>query len=116
MLVTAKDPNVDELKNLSVQAWNNITDIHDKKKTTDQLAFEEKYRGYLALVEKDDLKAYYIFKGLSEKSIEYARDSDILFYLDVAQKKVQEKTFFIDETLELENFEQENNVYFIHQH
>ena len=114
MLVTAKDPNVDELKNLSVQAWNNITDIHDKKKTTDQLAFEEKYRGYLALVEKDDLKAYYIFKGLSEKSIEYARDSDILFYLDVAQKKVQEKTFFIDETLELENFEQENNVYFIH--
>lgn len=114
VLVTAKDPNVDELKRISVEAWNNITEIHNKKKTTEQLAFEEKYRGYLALVEKDDLKAYYIFKGLSERSAEYARDSDVLFYLDVAQKNVQEKSFFIDETLELENFEQENNVYFIH--
>lgn len=114
MLVTPKDPNVDELKNISVQAWNNISDIHDKRKTTDQLAFEEKYRGYLALVEKDDLKAYYIFKGLSERSLEYSRDSDVLFYLDIAQQKVLEKTFFIDETLEMENFEQENNVYFVH--
>lgn len=110
--ITAKDPNEDELKTLSRQAWANLTEVHNNAKTAQQLEFQEKYRGYVALVEKDDLKAYYIFKKLSENSLEGAKDPDVIFYLDVAQKRVEEKTFFIDETLELENFEDENNVYF----
>lgn len=110
--VTAKDPNESELKSLSVKAWANLTEVHNRKKTPEQMEFEEKYRGYVALVEKDELKAYYIFKKLSESNSEGARDPDVLFYLDIAQKKVEEKTFFIDETLELESFEEENNVYF----
>lgn len=114
MLLTSKDPNAQELRSISAQAWNSISAIHDKKKTTDQLAFEEKYKGYVALTENNDLKAYYIFKGLSERSDEFARDSEVVFYLDIAQKRVLEKSFFIDETLELNNFEQENNVHFIH--
>lgn len=110
--VTPKDPNEAELKSLSVKAWSNLTEVHNRRKTPDQLEFEEKYRGYVALVEKDELKAYYIFKKLSESKTDASKDPDVIFYLDVAQKKVEEKTFFIDETLELENFEEENNVYF----
>lgn len=112
LFVTSKDPNLAELKDISTQAWNNLSQLHKQAKTKEQRLFEEKYRGYVALVEKDDLKAYYIFKGLSDSSAEYARDPDVVFYLDIAQKRVEEKTFFVDETLELENFEDENNVYF----
>lgn len=116
VLATSKDPNQQELRNISTNAWNNITQIHELKQTEEQKIFSEKYRGYKALIEKDDLKAYYIFKALSESSVEVSRDSDVIFFLDVAQKRVEEKTFFIDETLELENFEDQNNIYFTYIH
>lgn len=111
-LTTPKDPNQDELKEISYKAWDNIQEIHNNKKTQSQIDFEEKYRGYLALVEEDDLKAYYIFHNLSAKSLELSKDSDVVFYLDVAKKRVEQKYFFVDETLELSTFETANDIYF----
>lgn len=111
-LTTSKDPNVDELKTISNKAWNNIQEIHNTKKTEDQINFEEKYRGYVALMEEDDLRAYYIFRHLSESSEKLSKDPDVVFYLGIAKTKVEEKFFFVDETLELSNFETANDVYY----
>lgn len=111
-LTSSKDPNLSELKQLSAKAWNNITQVHKNSKTEAQLDYAEKCEAYMALIQGDDLKAYYLFSRLSNKSLELSRDPDVVFYLDVSKKSVEEKYFFIDETLELASFETANDVYF----
>lgn len=113
-LATPKDSNLEGLKKLSTASWNNLTEYHNLAKTEGQLAFEKKYQGYLALVEKDDLKAYYIFRELYMSSREFQSDPDVVFYLNVAENRINERYFFIDETMELESFENANDVYFAH--
>jgi len=113
-LTSSKDPNLAELKQLSAKAWNNITEVHNTSKTQAQLDYAEKCEAYMALIQGDDIKAYYLFSRLSNKSLELSRDPDVVFYLDVSKKSVEEKYFFIDETLELASFESANNVYFIY--
>ena len=73
--------------------------------------YEEKYEGYKALMNKDDVQAYYIFRQLSEDS-EMKHDSDVLFYYEVARERIEQKYFFIDETFELKSFETANDVYY----
>ncbi|MCI5607723.1 MAG: hypothetical protein SOT46_08415 [Treponema sp.] len=111
-LLTSKDPNGDKLKQLSTAAWNNLTENHLPGKNEYQKNFDKKYEGYLALVKKDDLKAYYIFKELYETSLELSKDPDVIFYLTIAENRVREKFFFIDETFEMESFEAYNDIYF----
>lgn len=111
-LASPKDPNLKALQVLSTNSWNNLTQLHKLSKSEDQLIFEKKYQGYLALVQKDDLKAYYIFRELFLTSRELQRDPDVKFYLDVAENRLQNKYFFIDETIELDSFENANDVYF----
>lgn len=111
-LATPKDPNLEELKKISMTAWNNLTEYHNLAKTEDQMIFDKKYEGYLALVEKDDLKAYYIFRELYQSSREFQSDPDVIFYLQIAENRINERCFFIDETFELESFENVNDVYF----
>lgn len=114
-LTSSKDPNLSELKQLSARAWNNITQVHNNKKTQAQIDYAQKVEAYTALIQGDDIKAYYLFSKLSNQSIELSRDPDVIFYLDVAKKSVEEKYFFIDETLELASFESANNVYFTYE-
>ena len=111
-LATPKDPNFEELKKLSTSAWNNLTEYHNLAKTEGQLIFEKKYQGYLALVQKDDLKAYYIFRELYQSSREMQSDPDVVFYLQIAENRINERCFFVDETFELKSFESSNDVYF----
>ncbi len=111
-LATPKDPNLEDLKRISTAAWNNLTEYHDLSKTANQLIFEKKYQGYLALVQKDDLKAYYIFRELYQSSREMQSDPDVVFYLEIAEKRISERSFFVDETFELKSFESANDVYF----
>ncbi len=111
-LATPKDPNLEELKKLSTAAWNNLTEYHNLAKTEGQLLFERKYEGYLALVEKDDLKAYYIFRELYQSSREMQSDPDVVFYLQIAENRINERSFFVDETFELKSFESANDIYF----
>ena len=114
-LATPKDPNLEELKKLSTSAWNNLTEYHDLAKTEGQLTFEKKYQGYLALVQKDDLKAYYIFRELYQSSHEMQSDPDVVFYLQIAENRINERSFFVDETFELKSFESANDVYFAYE-
>ena len=111
-LATPKDPNLEELKKLSTAAWNNLTEYHNLAKSEGQLVFEKKYEGYLALVQKDDLKAYYIFRELYLSSREMQSDPDVVFYLEIAENRINERSFFVDETFELKSFESANDVYF----
>ena len=115
-LATSKDPNLEELKKLSTAAWNNLTEYHDLAKTEGQLTFEKKYQGYLALVQKDDLKAYYIFRELYQSSREMQSDPDVVFYLQIAENRINERSFFVDETFELKSFESANDVYFAYEY
>ena len=111
-LCTSKDPNYEELRMLSSQAWNNITKEKNLNKTEAQQIFQKKYEGYLALVQDDDLRAYYLFRNLYKSSVEMQKDADVIFYLDVAANRLLEKYFFIDETFELKSFETSNDVCF----
>ena len=115
-LATPKDPNLEELKKLSTSAWNNLTEYHDLAKTEGQLTFQKKYQGYLALVQKDDLKAYYIFRELYQSSREMQSDPDVVFYLQIAENRINERSFFVDETFELKSFESANDVYFTYEY
>lgn len=111
-LSTPKDPNVAELTNLATDAWNKIKTEHDLSKNEDQKFFDAKFRGYLALVKNDDLTAYYIFRDLYLSSREYSTDPDVLFYLNVAEKRIDERCFFDDEVFQLKSFENVNDVCF----
>lgn len=111
-LATPKDPNLDSLKQLSASAWNNITQQHNLTLTEEQKIFNQKYEGYLALVERDDLKAYYIFRNLYFTSHLLQIDPEVNFYLDVAENRVTQRYFFVDETFELKSFESANDVCF----
>ena len=111
-LATPKDPNLEDLKKISNSAWNNLSEYHNLEKNEEQQIFDKKYEGYLALVQKDDLKAYYLFKQLYVSSRQMQSDPDVKFYLEIAENRVNEKSFFIDETFELESFENANDIYF----
>ena len=115
-LATPKDPNLEELKKISTASWNNLTEYHNLAKSEGQLLFERKYEGYLALVQKDDLKAYYIFRELYQSSREMQSDPDVVFYLEIAENRINERSFFVDETFELKSFESANDVYFSYEY
>lgn len=116
-LASSKDPNVQKLKDISAESWNNLTELHSISKTEVQEIFNQKYKGFVALMEDDDLQAYYIFRYLDETYPELKKDNDVQFYFNVARERVEQKYFFIDETFELETFEDVNDVYFsfVHQ-
>lgn len=113
---TPKDPNLEDIKRLQTEAWNKLGECLVLKKTEEQIIFERKYEGYLALLEKNDLKAYYIFNELANSSRELSTDPDVTFYLEIAENRVKEKYFFIDETFELETFEDANDIYFAYKY
>lgn len=113
---TEKDPNYIDIKHLRIDAWNKITEEHNLKKSESELIYERKYEGYLALMEGNDLRAYYIFNELANSTRDLSIDPDVTFYLDVAEKQVKEKYFFIDETFELQTLESANDVYFSYEY
>ena len=115
-LTDPKNPNLDELRDISAKAWNNITQQHKQVSGVEYDIYDLKYKGYMALVNKNDLEAYYIFRGLLETYPDTARDSDVTFYLEVATDRIEQEYFFVDETLELSSFESSNDVYFAYTH
>ncbi|MCR4743414.1 MAG: hypothetical protein K5866_11165 [Treponema sp.] len=111
-LASPKDPNLTTLQSISTSSWNNLSELHKVTKTEEQKIFARKYEGYLALVENDDLNAYYIFRELYQTSRELQHDPDVTFYLEVAEARLKERYFFVDETIELNSFEKSNDIFF----
>ena len=43
-------------------------------------------------------------------------DPDVVFYLQIAENRINERSFFVDETFELKSFESANDVYFAYEY
>ncbi len=113
---SGKNPNISRLKELSATSWNKLGELHELARSDDQNLFMEKYDGYKALMEEDYIKAYYILKNIQIDHPELKNDSDLNFYEKIAEDKVNERSFFIDETWNLKSFESSNDVYFSLKH
>lgn len=110
--ISPRDINCTELKQVSAEAWNHISQAKEAGTTDEQKIFAQKLSGYNALMEQDNLKAYYIFKTLSLSSKKISLDPDVVRYLEIAEERLQNQYFFTDETVNLQGFESAGNVYF----
>lgn len=110
--ISPRDINCAELKHISADAWNHISQAKEAGTTDEQKIFAQKLSGYNALMEQDNLKAYYIFKMLSLSSKKISLDPDVVRYLEIAEERLQNQYFFTDETVNLQGFESAGNIYF----
>ena len=101
--------NYQTAMNLATDAWNMISTTENKYDKEMAEIYAEKKRGYIALLEEDFIKAYYIFTELEKKGL---AETDLLFYKDVAEQGLINSTFFIDETESLRSFESSKDIYF----
>ncbi len=110
--INPKDINILELKDISAKSWNQISKARAEGSTEAKRIYAKKIEGYTAILENDNLKAYYIFKTLYDSSKKLSLDPDVIRYLKIAEQNLTKQYFFIDETFNLQGFEQANNVHF----
>jgi tetratricopeptide (TPR) repeat protein len=108
-LTAERDPNYAEAKRLSSEAWNYLAAPESFANRSETALFEKKRLGYRSLVDGDDLKAYYIFKELSET---IPNDPDVTHYLQISTERTRYKYFFMDEVPNLDLFMNISNVHF----
>lgn len=106
------DINLKEAKMLAAEAWNNLQKNSVREKNEDQILFEKKREAYGALSRGDNIEAYYMFKDIAREDKTWASDPDVSRFLEIAEKRVENQYFFIDETEKLKAFENYNDVYF----
>ena len=115
-IASPKDSNLESLKRTAAEAWNQLSQAELKPMTAEEKIFARKKDGYSALMDGDNLKAYYIFRTLSLESHALSIDADIVRYLGIAEKRVENESFFIDETFNMKGFETASNVSFSLKH
>lgn len=105
----SRDGNLASAKQLASDAWNKLTEIDAFENDLSGQVFYRKKEGYTALTSGDYSKAYYIFYDLLEK---YPLDYDIKNFYEVSKELLSTRYFFIDETLDKQQFEKFRNVFF----
>lgn len=103
------DGNRELATEIATDAWNNLEDYHAFDDELSKTVFESKKTGYEAIIDGDYSKAYYTFKKLLDS---YPLDQDIQNYYSRARDLLNARAFFIDETYDLQKFEQYKNVHF----
>ena len=111
-ITTRRDTNYAEVQRIAADAWNALSAADLPAVTDAQKNYARKLSGYTALIEGDNLKAYYIFRTLSLASRENANDPDIVRYLAIAHARLDAEYFFIDEIIDAKEFETASDVYF----
>ncbi len=111
-----KDINIKEARRLASVAWNELQTTSVSARTKDQILFAKKRSAYKALSEGNNIESYYQFLDISKQDITWASDPDVTRFLTIAQNRVENQYFFIDETEKLESFETFMNVYFTIKH
>lgn len=101
--------NRDYAKRLASESWNNLLHIDAFEDDLSKQVFQRKKDGYIALTSGDYSKAYYIFQDLLEK---YPLDYDIKIFYEASKELLSTRYFFIDETLDKQQFERFRNVFF----
>ena len=108
-LCSPNETNYSVAKRLATESWANLSKTKSFDDELSSEVFAKKKESYVALISGNYSKAYYNFSDLIEK---YPRDIDIKKYFEQAKEKLSSQCFFIDETENLQNFEQYRNVYF----
>lgn len=103
------DGNIDTAKKLASESWNMLSENSGFINDESMQVFERKKEGYFALMNDDFEKAYYIYNDLLSQ---YPLDLDIQRYHSIAYEKMNSTYFFIDETDNLQLFEQYEDIYF----
>lgn len=111
-LCEANDPNLVTAKNLAAKSWNMLQSAQMEEPTPGNIFYRKKLSGYKALRDKDYLKSYYIFYGLSQEDARKERDPDVVRYLAIARDELLNSYFFIDETFDKSRLESANNIFF----
>ncbi|WP_407428380.1 hypothetical protein [Treponema sp.] len=111
-----KDINLDEANRLASEAWNHLFSPTALKSTTEQELFKRKREAYKTLIRGDNVEGYYQFVDIAAFSDVAARDPDVAKFLEIAQQRVEEQCFFVEEVENLRRFEAYNNIYFAISH
>lgn len=101
--------NRDYVKQLASDSWNKLLHIDAFENDLSKEVFQRKKEGYIALSSGDYSKAYYIYQDLLEK---YPLDYDIKNFYETSKELLGTRYFFIDETLDKQQFEKFRNVFF----
>ena len=101
--------NRDYAKQLASDSWNKLLHIDAFEDDLSKEVFQRKKDGYIALSSGDYSKAYYIYQDLLEK---YPLDYDIKNFYEASKELLGTRYFFIDETLDKQQFEKFRNVFF----
>ncbi|MBQ0052731.1 MAG: hypothetical protein KBT11_11820 [Treponema sp.] len=108
----SKSINLDEAQRLASEAWNHLFDTKIYEETEEQILFRKKRDAYMNFINGDNVEAYYQFLEISKTGDKAARDPDVSKFLTIAESRVNEQCFFIDEVEDLRRFESITNVYF----
>ena len=111
-IASPRDINIDMLKDIAARAWNVLSAPRSDQMTEGQKVFAQKMEGYRALMDNDNLHAYYLFRSLSLQSHELSIDRDVVRYLAIAEHRLNNECFFIDEKSFIRGFESASNVHF----
>ena len=107
-----KDINLEEANRLASEAWNRLFDPMIIKESDEQILFRKKREAYKNFIRGDNIEAYYQFLEIAAFSDVAARDPDVAKFLEIAEQRVEDQCFFIEEVENLRRFEAYNNVYF----
>lgn len=113
---SSKDVNLEEATRLASEAWNHLFDPTVIQETEEQKIFRQKREAYRTLIRGDNIEAYYQFLDIANISDVAARDPDVSKFLAIAQERVENQCFFIEEVENLRRFESYNNIYFAISH
>ncbi|MDR1785968.1 MAG: hypothetical protein LBR23_05845 [Spirochaetaceae bacterium] len=104
-----RDPNYARAKRLASLAWNRLSSPEPFTDKEAGALFAKKREGYSALMEKNYLRAYYLFTDLQR---DHPNDPDVAHYLNIAFQRTRDRYFFLDELPDLELFNNLDTVYF----
>lgn len=107
-----RDLNRQTLMELSAEAWNVLSAPRSSDSSEENKLFAMKFEGYTALMNGDNLHAYYVFRTLEQTSRELSVDPDISRYVNLAEERVMNECFFMDEEIFMRNYESATDIYF----
>ena len=111
-----RDSNFVEAQRLAAEAWNKLSHPQALQENDTWRLYDKKRQAYNALMNGDNLDAYYRFKELADAVPYYEIDPDVRNFLQIAQERLEAECFYTDETLNLQRFESAQNVYFTIKH
>lgn len=107
-----KNTNLSAASEAANYAWKQLNLPVEFDNSYEREYYKTKRDGYKAFNRGDSLKAYYTFLGLSTSSPEGSKDPDVVKFLELSKEDVENKYFFLDETENMKELSDSENIYF----